>query len=89
MTRGLAHEPTRSCMGCNGRDAQSRMSRLTLVDGRLAWDLERRRGGRGGYLHADAKCVDAFTSRKPFLRSLRASFPAAERARLVAERPLQ
>ena len=89
MTEGRAHEPTRSCVGCNGRDAQSRMSRFTLVDGSLVWDLDRRVPGRGGYLHADAKCVAAFTSRKPFLRSLRASFPAAERARLVAERPLQ
>jgi predicted RNA-binding protein YlxR (DUF448 family) len=88
LSESRAHEPTRSCAGCNGRDAQSRMGRFTLVEGRLAWDVARRRGGRGAYLHGDAKCVDAFTSRKPFLRSLRASVPAAERARLIAERPL-
>jgi len=88
LSERRSHEPTRSCVGCNGRDAQSRMSRFTLVEGRLAWDVERRRGGRGGYLHDDAKCVDAFTSRKPFLRSLRASVPAAERTRLIAERSL-
>jgi len=63
------------------------MTRFTLVDGRLAWDPERRRGGRGGYLHIDSKCAAALASRKPFLRSLRASVSAEERARLVAERP--
>jgi predicted RNA-binding protein YlxR (DUF448 family) len=65
------------------------MSRFTLVEGRLAWDPNRRRGGRGGYLHGDAKCAAAFASRKPFVRSLRASVSADERARLIAERPLQ
>jgi predicted RNA-binding protein YlxR (DUF448 family) len=65
------------------------MTRFMLVDGRLAWDLEGRRGGRGGYLHLDPKCCAAFTARKGFLRSLRASVSAADRARLVAERPLQ
>jgi len=63
------------------------MRRFVLVEGRLAWDPERRRGGRGAYLHSDAKCVAGFTSRKPFLRSLRASVASAERARLIAERP--
>ena len=89
MKQSGGHEATRSCVGCNGRDAQSRMSRFVLVEGRLAWDPERRRGGRGAYLHADAKCVAGFTSRKPFLRSLRVSVASAERARLIAERPLQ
>jgi predicted RNA-binding protein YlxR (DUF448 family) len=65
------------------------MTRFMLVDGRLAWDLDGRRGGRGGYLHLDPKCSAAFTARKPFLRSLRASVSAEQRARLVAERPLQ
>ena len=89
MTSRPRHIPTRSCAGCNARNPQSGMTRFTLVDGRLAWDHERRRGGRGGYLHLDAKCAAAFASRKPFLRSLRASISQDERARLVAERPLQ
>ena len=88
MKGSRTHEATRSCVGCNSRDAQSRMGRFTLVEGRLAWDAERRRESRGGYLHLDPKCFAAFASRKPFLRSLRASVAAADRARLLAERPL-
>jgi predicted RNA-binding protein YlxR (DUF448 family) len=62
------------------------MSRFTRVGDHLAWDPERRLGGRGAYLHREAECVSAFLSRKPFLRSLRASVTSAERARFVAER---
>jgi uncharacterized protein len=79
--------PLRSCLGCNRRDPQSRLTRFTLVDGRLAWDpAARRQTGRGGYLHLQRECLDRFQSRKPFLRSLRASVSSAERARLAAER---
>jgi len=73
-------------VGCNRRDAQSRLVRFTLVEGRLAWDPAGRRPGRGGYLHLQRACLDRFQSRKPFLRSLRASVSSAERARLAAER---
>jgi len=82
------HLPVRSCAGCGERDEQRRLERFMLEAGRLAWDRERRRGGRGGYLHPRRECFAGFVSRKPFLRSLRASVPNAERARLVAERPL-
>jgi uncharacterized protein len=80
--------PIRSCAGCGERDEQRRLDRFMLDSGRLAWDRERRRGGRGGYLHARPECFAAFVSRKPFLRSLRASVATDERARLVAERAL-
>jgi len=79
------HVPMRSCAGCRERDAQSRLARFTLVDGRVTWDGERRARGRGAYLHPRRDCLDAFVSRKPFVRSLRESVPAADRERLVAE----
>ena len=75
-------------MGCNARDERSTLARFTLVDGRLVWDGDRRRSGRGAYLHLRPACAASFTSRKPFLRSLRASVSKAERARFVAERSL-
>jgi uncharacterized protein len=78
--------PIRSCLGCNQREAQSHLARFTLVQGRPVWDAGRRRDGRGGYLHLQRECFDRFQSRKPFLRSLRASLSSAERARLAAER---
>lgn len=39
--------------------------------------------GRGAYLHLRTACLVRFTTRKPNLRSLRASVPATERLRLV------
>jgi predicted RNA-binding protein YlxR (DUF448 family) len=78
----------RSCTGCNGRDEQSSLARFTIAGGRLIWDAERRLPGRGAYLHLRRDCAAAFARRKPFLRSLRASVPRAERERFVAERSL-
>ncbi|MBI2963683.1 MAG: DUF448 domain-containing protein [Deltaproteobacteria bacterium] len=89
MSLAARHVPVRSCVGCNERDAQPCLARFTLFEGRPVWDLEGRRRGRGAYLHLERRCLDAFLSRKPFLRSLRASVPAPERVRLVAERPLR
>ena len=85
MSSRSPHVPMRSCAGCRERQDQAQLRRFTLVDGRVTWDGEQRRSGRGAYLHPRRDCLDAFVSRKPFVRSLRVSVPAAERARLVAE----
>jgi uncharacterized protein len=62
--------PMRMCVGCGGRDMQSQLIRFTLgPEGAL---VSERGKGRGGYLHAQRKCVRAFaTSRSGFVRSLR------------------
>jgi predicted RNA-binding protein YlxR (DUF448 family) len=83
-----SHGSMRSCVGCNARDERSALARFTLVDGRLVWDAERRHSGRGAYLHLQPICAASFTTRKPFVRSLRASVSRAERLRFVAERSL-
>ena len=88
MKSRAGHVPTRSCTGCNTRDAQSRLLRFALVDGRLIWDGGRLLPGRGAYLHPERTCLDRFVSRKPFLRSLRATVSTVERARLVGERSM-
>ena len=85
MSSRSPHVPIRSCAGCRERQAQADLQRFTLVDGRVTWDGEYRRSGRGAYLHPRRECLDAFVTRKPFVRSLRTSVPAVERARLVAE----
>ena len=88
MRRRTRHGSLRSRVGCNARDERSALKRFTLVDGRLIWDGDRRHPGRGAYLHLQPACAATFTSRKPFVRSLRASVPRAERVRFVAERSL-
>lgn len=88
MSRASAHVPTRSCVGCNRRDAQSALARLALAEGRPVWDRARTVGGRGAYVHATRACLDALVARKPFVRSLRTSLAVAERRRLVDEMAL-
>jgi predicted RNA-binding protein YlxR (DUF448 family) len=80
-----SHVPTRLCLGCNASDRQDRLTRLGLVGGRLVWTSGRPSVGRSGYLHRSERCWEGFVSRKPFLRSLRASVDRTERARLVAQ----
>jgi len=60
----------RRCVGCGGRETQSRLIRFTLgPDGALVSGREK---GRGGYLHPQRRCVRAFAaSRSGFVRSLR------------------
>src|SRR4029078_7042734 len=72
---------TRSCVGCNGRDGRSRMTRFMLVDGRLSWDLEGRRGGRGGYLHLDPKCVAAAAAAEATSTSIPSAAPRSRHGR--------
>ncbi|MEA2624943.1 MAG: hypothetical protein QOD06_988 [Candidatus Binatota bacterium] len=59
------------------------MVRFTLVEGRPEVDPARRAPGRGAYLHVRPACLEGFLSRKPFVRSLRASISKLDRANLI------
>ena len=75
--------PVRSCIGCGRRDAQGRLVRIVVVDGRLALDPDRRAPGRGGYLHRDPACGEAFVRRRGPIRSLRHGASREERVDLT------
>ena len=61
--------PIRMCIGCGGRDAQSRLLRFTVGAGGTL--VPGPGNGRGGYLHTQRGCVRAFaTARTRFVRSL-------------------
>ena len=85
MSVKKAHVPVRTCLGCRRRERQDSFLRLALLpDGRLSSDQERRLGGRGGYLHRDPACWEAFRAAKPpFVRSLGRTVARAERERIV------
>ncbi|HLW69629.1 MAG TPA: YlxR family protein [Candidatus Binataceae bacterium] len=84
MTSRRNHKPVRSCLGCNSRDLQSTLVRVTIVDGALVLDEPRERGGRGGYLHRDAGCLQKFVrSRVKEFRALRRGIPRDERSRIT------
>lgn len=75
----MRHEPIRTCLGCRARDARSNLVRIVAREGSLVVDRAGRLGGRGGYFHAGGTCVDAFTRRGGFVRSLRCVVPKPER----------
>jgi predicted RNA-binding protein YlxR (DUF448 family) len=77
-------QPIRTCCGCGQRDGQGALLRMTVVDGALTVDVERRRGGRGAYLHPDRSCWQAFARGKEYVRSLRRRVSRAERTLLTA-----
>jgi hypothetical protein len=85
MSPAAKHVPTRTCAGCNARDATPRLVRFTLQGDRLVRDGRRPGTGRGAYLHWRSECLAGFAARKPFLRSLGASLTKSERSRFITE----
>ncbi|WP_082904572.1 YlxR family protein [Dietzia cinnamea] len=65
--------PIRTCVGCRGRDNDSRLLRV-VHDPRtaaLSPDPRRRAVGRGAWVHRDERCIATALDRKAFIRSLR------------------
>ena len=72
--------PVRTCIGCRGADSRSALLRVVLgpgADGRTVVlpDPERRRPGRGAWLHPVVSCLDLAGRRRAFGRALRCSTP--------------
>ncbi|AVM65455.1 MULTISPECIES: YlxR family protein [Dietzia] len=68
-----AEGPIRTCVGCRGRDHDSRLLRV-VHDPRTATlspDPRRRAVGRGAWVHRDERCIATALDRKAFIRSLR------------------
>ncbi|NHN54277.1 YlxR family protein [Calidifontibacter sp. DB0510] len=65
----------RTCVGCRSRDERSALVRVVLEGGDVVPDPERRRPGRGAWLHPTAECLDKAISRRAFGRALRATSP--------------
>jgi predicted RNA-binding protein YlxR (DUF448 family) len=74
--------PIRCCVGCGERDAQDRL--LRFAHGAKGELIPGRGNGRGGYLHPQQKCLQAFlASRSGFVRSLQATVPREARVHYV------
>ncbi len=54
----------RTCLGCRVVDRKSAMVRLAVIGGDVVPDRQSRLGGRGGYLHRRAECLDRFVKSK-------------------------
>jgi predicted RNA-binding protein YlxR (DUF448 family) len=54
----------RTCLGCNERDLKSAFVRIAAMEGDVVVDAQARLGGRGGYIHAKARCLERFEQSK-------------------------
>jgi predicted RNA-binding protein YlxR (DUF448 family) len=60
--------PIRLCVGCGARDAKEQMLRFSVgEEGRIVFGTGH---GRGGYLHPRRQCVQIFSARSGFVRSV-------------------
>jgi predicted RNA-binding protein YlxR (DUF448 family) len=70
-------------LGCGVRDDKNNLIRLTVTDqGHLKIDWNQ---GRGGYLHENPKCWQAFLSRKGHYRAFHVEVSRAHKENLIQE----
>jgi predicted RNA-binding protein YlxR (DUF448 family) len=80
ITHSSAALRVRTCLGCRGRDSQLAMVRLIALPGGVALWSRDSEGGRGGYLHPSASCLEGFErSRVKEFRSLKRRLGSDER----------
>lgn len=78
------HSPVRTCLGCRERDAKSAMVRIASRRGSIMLDPEASAGGRGGYLHPRARCLEGFVkARFKECRSLKSPLGREQRLELA------
>ncbi|MEW6296231.1 MAG: DUF448 domain-containing protein [Thermodesulfobacteriota bacterium] len=81
MSKGRA-TPVRFCVGCGTRDAKDQMFRFAIGEGgRIVFGAG---NGRGGYLHPRRQCVQSFSARSGFVRSVGVALSKAMRQACVA-----
>lgn len=74
--------PQRTCLGCGGRDDQENLIRISIgPDGELITD--KKRYGRGGYLHYRHDCWQAFIGRKNTHRAFRVNISKEAKEKLI------
>jgi predicted RNA-binding protein YlxR (DUF448 family) len=76
------HRPQRTCLGCGARDVQQKLIRLTVDQGYLKIEGIQ---GRGGYLHQNQECWQAFISRKGHYRAFHVEISRAHKEELIRE----
>ncbi|MFQ5917961.1 MAG: YlxR family protein [Candidatus Binatia bacterium] len=82
MKRG--HRPERTCLGCGARDDKSGFLRIGASSkGELYLNMGGR--GRGGYLHKEEACWEAFSRKKKLYRTFRLEVGQEAREKLIRE----
>lgn len=65
--------PVRTCVGCRGRDSDSRLLRIVHDPqaAALSPDPRRKADGRGAWVHRHERCITTALDRRAFIRALR------------------
>jgi predicted RNA-binding protein YlxR (DUF448 family) len=71
-------------LGCGASDDRDRLLRLS-VDSRAELKVDPCGEGRGGYLHRNPECWQAFLRRKSLQRAFRAEIDRAAKEKLIQE----
>lgn len=61
IARTITRAPVRTCLSCRKRDAQTALVRLVADGDRVIVDADRRRPGRGAWVHRDPRCAKKLT----------------------------
>ncbi|TDW23253.1 YlxR family protein [Kribbella kalugense] len=65
----------RTCIGCRKRSSPADLLRMTVFEGLVLPDPDRRAPGRGAHLHPATECFDLAVRRKAFPRAFRVQGP--------------
>ncbi|MBW2061569.1 MAG: YlxR family protein [Deltaproteobacteria bacterium] len=64
--------PIRTCLGCSRKRIKSELVRLALDEkGRVVWDEQQIRPGRGAYICPSRVCLKAMLKKKKLARAFR------------------
>ncbi|MDY6055315.1 YlxR family protein [Micrococcus sp.] len=78
----------RTCVGCRSKADQTELVRVALDSSTeppsVVWDPERRRPGRGAWLHPGGHCLDLAQRRRAFGRAFRSAVDASALTELRA-----
>jgi len=83
MERRRTTGPTRTCVGCGTRDAQSAMIRLRRAPAGAVVADPGLRDGRSAYVHASGECVRGLVRSKGLGKSLRTTVAKEARVELM------
>ena len=61
--------PIRSCIACRKATNWRELLRVVMIEGQVIPDPDRRKGGRGAWLHPN--CLDVAKNRRSFNRAFR------------------
>ncbi|NLS11096.1 YlxR family protein [Nesterenkonia sp. MY13] len=70
--------PVRTCIGCRQQVEQNTVVRFALEGDQVVLDAQRRKPGRGAWLHPSRGCIDTALQRKAFHRAFRQPVQTAQ-----------